>query len=265
MKFFRLILSCALIMLSLSGCSQLIDSAIGIEDYTANIFNNYYFSHSSSLINDKIYINSDEPIAEGLVYKYAYDKTNGYIVAHLMKVKSNDSPESEVLYIRKYRYKDFSIVYDKFIVLTCFEDNKVETFDSENDAVTYCKKKGVKLSNWFYTGVDKSTEQTEDPLNNNYSLATILNDYSVIKLDGKEIIRGIITDCKTDEDNISFRLRQVDYGYDEEIIGSVNIELSPLNKESVGKYRTKGFWLSDNVYYDKVITINTITHKITEK
>lgn len=180
-----------------------------------------------------------------------------------MKEKSSDYPEAEELYVRQYRYINFSITYDKYLVCSCFENNRIFTFESEEDALAYCTQRGAELSNWYYTGIDESSESITTQLIDEYSISTLPKNYSVIKYNNKEEVRGIITDLKYNNNTISLRLRQIDYGYDEEIIGTVNRGLSALCDEAIGKYKT-GFLICDNVYYDKIITINTATHEIIE-
>ena len=77
-----------------------------------------------------------------------------------------------------------------------------------------------------------------------------------------ELIFGFITDVKTEDGEITFRLRQTKNSFSPEYM-SANSTLSALSDKPVGKYH-RAFLETDDVYYDKNIIINTQTGDITE-
>ena len=77
-----------------------------------------------------------------------------------------------------------------------------------------------------------------------------------------ELIFGFITDVKTENGEITFRLSQTINSFSPEHM-SANSTLLALSDEPVGKYH-RAFLETDDVYYDKNIIINTKTGDITE-
>lgn len=66
-------------VVSLCSCSSsfdFLDSVLGKEEYTVNLFGDYYIEHISSLINDRIYEGSTkkDSLIESMVYNMLMTK-----------------------------------------------------------------------------------------------------------------------------------------------------------------------------------------------
>jgi len=234
-------------------------------DYEEKIFDNYLLERFAAGSHRIALIKGDEEkvIFDGLIYKYAYDSNKKYIVAHCMQLANEDDEEEKVIYVRKYASMELEIVSDDLLLYSCVDDT-YKKFGSIIELKKFCDERKVSLSNWYYPNIGESFISQVTELTENYKLCTRPYGYSAIELNSVEVIRGYITDYKVTEDTIEFRLRQTDYDYDEEYIGTVNKELAPLSKEPIGKYR-RGFLQYEDIYYDKTIVIHVKTGQIIEK
>ena len=255
LKFISLLL-CLSMVFCLSGCI-----GPGLSDYNEVLFGNYTFFS----FGGKNYSISDGITdIEGYIYKYTYDKSETYIAAHLLQIVEADtaSDRDDVIYERTDHGTTYSVIYDKMIVY-CATDRTTTEFDTYKEFLEYCESNNIELHNWRYPSGGGHLESEVTELTDGYTMHNMRVNTSAISLDGKEIIYGIITNVETSSTQITFRLRRENYGYDAEYPEEVNIGLSALSDEPVGKYR-RGFLDYADVYYDKDITIDIATGKITE-
>ena len=245
------------------------------EEVPANnvlLFNDFYF-YKSDWMHSKIYAKDrfdaekgykyNSSIFEGWIYKYSYDKENGFIAARIFDYIDDtvNSSDHKVLYERWFGHNQYKIIEDDLIM---YNSNTKEhmKFNSDEELENYCTSQEIKLTNWYYIAGNGPVEETSTSLLGNYRLKTWLFDYSSIMLNEEELIYGYITDVKVKDNTISFRLRLPEPEYSPENINA-NKELSGLSNKPVGKYRTD-FLNYQNIYYDKIITINTINGNIIE-
>ncbi len=251
------ILLCFASCFSLFGCI-----GPGLSDYHEVLFGNYTFFSTGG----KNYSISDG-ITDifGYIYKYTYDKTETYIAAHLFQIVEADTAgdRDNVLSERYDHGTTYSVLYDKMI-LFCAKDRTTTEFDTYKEFLEYCKNNNIELHNWRYPSGGGHTESVETELTGGYSIHNLRGHNSAISFNGKEIIYGYITDIETTQQQIKFRLRRTNYGYDAEYPEEVNVGLTELSDEPVGKYR-RGFLDYSDVYYDKMITIDIETGKISEE
>lgn len=257
MKIFIKLLSLFVLILTLFNFTACIGP--GITDYNETMFGKYTFHKTSpaqQFIND-----GGSNIFEGVIYKYTYDKTETYIIAHLWKLAEGYGSK-DALYKRLFNGREYNVLYDKMVVYNTKDKTSAE-FETYDDFLDYCSKNNLTLNNWRYPSSGLSIDSEESEIADSYTLSKLPYDYSLISYNDKEFIRGYITDVKVTAQQIKLRLRQTDYDYDAEYPEEVNIGLSELSDEPVGKYR-RGFLDYTNVYYDKDITIDIATGKITE-
>lgn len=234
----------------------------GVSDYNEVLFGNYTFFS----FGGKNYSISDGITdIKGYIYKYTYDKSETYIAAHLLQIVEAGTAANcdDVIYERVDHGTTYSVIYDKMIIY-CATDRTTTEFDTYEEFLEYCDSNGIELHNWRYPSGGGHLESEVTELAGGYTIHNMRVNTSAISLDGKEIIYGIITDIETSSTQITFRLRRENYGYDAEYPEEVNIGLSALSDEPVGKYR-RGFLDYADVYYDKDITIDIDTGEITEK
>lgn len=258
-KCFRILslLICLASFFSLFGCI-----GPGVSDYNEVLFGDYTFWSTGG----KQYAITDGITdISGYIYKYTYDKTETYIAAHLLQIVEADTgaERDDVIYERTDHGITYSVIYDKMIIF-CAQDRTTTEFDTNAEFLEYCESNGIELHNWRYPSAGGHLESEVTELTDGYTIHNMRVNTSAISLDGKEIIYGIITDIETSSTQITFRLRRENYGYDAEYPDEVNVGLSPLSDEPVGKYR-RGFLDYTDVYYDKDITIDINTGEITEK
>ena len=233
----------------------------GLSDYNEVLFGDYTFwsfgGKSYSISNGITEI-------KGYIYKYTYDKSETYIAAHLLQVVESDTSadRDDVIYERVDHGTTYSVIYDKMILFSDADKTTTE-FDTYEEFLEYCETNGIELHNWRYPSAGGHIESEVTELTGGYTMHNMRVNTSAISLNGKEIIYGIITDVETSSTQITFRLRSENYGYEAEYPEEVNIGLSALSDEPVGKYR-RGFLDYADVYYDKDITIDIATGKIIE-
>lgn len=253
-RFLALVI-CAVTIFSLTACI-----GPGVTDYHEVIFDSYNFWRTSSVNHA---VEGDEgTVMQGVIYKYTYDTDEKYIVAHLLGIADNYGSE-DALYKRLYNGSIYNVLYDKMVVYNT-EDKTRKEFDKYDDFLDYCSKGSIKLNNWRYPSGGLSIDSQQSEIANGYTLSQLPYDYNLISLNDKEIIRGYISDLEVTSHQIKFRLRQTDYNYDAEYPDTVNVGLSELSEEPIGKYR-KGFLDYEDIYYDKIVVIDIETGKISEE
>lgn len=233
----------------------------GLSDYHEVLFGNYTFFSTGG----KNYSISDGVTdIFGYIYKYTYDQTETYIAAHLLKIIEADTAigRDDIIYERFDHGITYSVIYDKMIIF-CATDRTTTEFDTYKEFLEHCEANNIELHNWRYPSAGGHLESIETELTGAYSIHNMRSDHSAITFNGEEIIYGIITDIKVTDQKITFRLRREHYGYDAEYPEKVNLGLSELSDKPVDKYK-RGFLDYTDVYYDKNITIDISTGKITE-
>ena len=237
----------------------------GAADYREELFDNYVFVRFSSETHSIMCFEEEQKeIFSETIYKYAYDKNQQYIVVHLMSFKPLQD-NKVVLYERLYNGEMEKVYYDKFLAYDC-QEGVYHEFYSNFDLNVFLNENNIKINNWYYPSAGSSIKSEKKKLLGDFFVSNIRSNYSAISHNDDEIIYGFITDIKIDENQktIEFRLRQKLYQYDEEVIGTVNIGLSELSQEPIGKFR-QSFLNYEDVYYDKVIVLDTVTGEYFEK
>ena len=258
MKIFIKLLSLFVLILTLFNFTACIGP--GVADYNETVFGKYTFhttSPAEHFIND-----GENNILEGTIYKYTYDTTETYIIAHLWKLAEGYGSK-DALYKRLFNRREYNVLYDKMVIYNT-EDKTSTEFETYNDFLSYCSKNNLTLNNWRYPSGGLSIDSEESEIADGYTLSKLPYDYSLISYNDKELIRGYITNVEVNAQQIKFRLRQTDYDYDAEYPDAINAGLSELSEEPVGKYR-KGFLNYGDVYYDKTIIIDIETGRISEE
>lgn len=256
-KFIRLLslVICAVTFFSLTACI-----GPGAGDYREVIFGNYTFRQSSPATHA---IGDDEDtVMQGVIYKYTYDINEKYIVAHLFDM-TDDYVSENALNTRLHNGRLYNVLCDNMVVYNT-ENKTREEFAEYDDFLGYCNKNSITLNDWRYPSGGTSIDAQPSEIAVGYTLGNLPYDYKLISLDDKELIRGYISDLEVTSHQIKFRLRQTDYNYDAEYPNEINIGLSGLSEEPVGKYR-KGFLDYEDIYYDKTVVIDIKTGKISEE
>lgn len=237
------------------------------------LFDDFYIYRSKS-DNCEIYKNSEanpsdpqnKTVCNGWIYKYSFDSENKYIAFRLITAADTEynKPENpnDVLYLRYYYSKEYAVYYDELRLYDCKMD-KYFDFETDEELKNYCFDNNINLCNWHHVSGNGFFEEEKTSLIGNYYMKTNFFDYSSIMCDENELIFGFITDVKTQDGKISFRLRQTKNLFSPEHMNA-NSGLSALSNEPVGKYR-HAFLNVDDVYYDKYIIINIETGEISEK
>lgn len=258
MKNFIRLLSlviCAVTFFSLTACI-----GPGVTDYSEVIFGNYTFRETSAAAHK---IEGDEgTVMQGVIYKYTYDTDEKYLVAHLLTMADNYGSK-DALYKRLYNGSIYNVLDDNMVVYNTEDKTRAE-FEKYDDFLGYCRENNIKLNNWYYPSGGLSINAQPNEITDGYTLSNLPYDYKLISLDDKELIRGYISDLEVTSHQIKFRLRQTDYHYDAEYPDTVNLGLSELSDKPVGKYK-KGFLDYADIYYDKIVTIDLETGKISEE
>lgn len=263
---------CTAAVLAIGATILIVIDKEGAPQNNVCLFDDFYIYRYKS-DDCEIYKNSEanpsdprnKTVCSGWIYKYSYDAENKYIAFRLITASDTEynKPENsnDVIYTRYYQSKEYAVYYDELRLYDC-KTGKYYDFKTDEELKDYCFDNGISLCNWYHVAGNGFFEEEKTNLIGDYYLTTNLFGYSSIMCGENELIFGFITDVKTENGEITFRLRQTKNSYSPEHM-SANSTLSALSDEPVGKYH-RAFLETDDVYYDKNIIINTKTGDITE-
>ena len=124
-QFLIVMMSSALVITFVLG---LILHKVGNEDVPMNdvlLFDDYYF-YKSDWMHSRIYAKdryseekgykSDITVFKGWIYKYSYDKENGFIAVRIFDYIDDDSSKNAFLYKRWFGHNEYKIIEDSLIL-----------------------------------------------------------------------------------------------------------------------------------------------------
>jgi len=267
----RLILSLILTggIVLICGCGQYGKILpVSQPDFSEKLFNGYEFDITSEvplegrIIKKKSINNQSETeflTPKGYVYKYAHDSKR-YIAVHFMKFEEYDN--GNYLYTRKFYDWKYYITIDEFIIYDVCGDKK--SFASQKELMDYCRKNSIILGKWHYPSAGESSVGEIIGITNEYYIENRgpLRGQSLIKNDIEQF-QGYIPEYSVTKNYIAFYLIIAETDYDEEFIGSTNVNLSISKEELKPKYKVK-WYIRYPVFYRKYVLLNTMTQQVQE-
>lgn len=269
--FITSIISATLVLAVALGVLLIIIDKEGAPENNAKLFDSYYIYRSNSM-HCEIYnkskqdsFDSDKQICSGWIYKYAFDADKKFIAFRNIAYEDSDGDRLNdngfAIYNRYYGGKEYAVTQDILMLYDCV-NKRFTDFKDDKSLSEYCRRNGINLCNWYYPAGNGFFREERTHLTDNCYIKSWLFGYSSVMLSGKEVAFGFISDVKKSDNSVTFRLRQTKNVYTPEQ-ANANKGLSPLSDKPIGKYKT-GFLEYEQIYYDKVIRIDTVTGEITE-
>lgn len=240
----------------------------GVPENDVILFDDYCIYRSSD-VHSKIYLRANgenKTVDSAWIYKYAFDGDKKVIAYRKITAYEGDiynlNEQEDVIYCRYYGAAEYGVSEDLLILYDCSEEKYLE-FETDEELAEYCGKNGIALCDWYYPAGNGFMQAEKTQLSDDYYLKTWTHGYSSVMCGENELYFGYISDIKTEGNTVSFRLRQTKNEYSPEHM-TANVGLSALSGKPIGKFR-KDFLYYDDIYYDKIITVNTVTGETTER
>lgn len=268
MKKLLLFLSVFLIVLFAGSCQKETVDDSSYSTFT-EITDGIYFErfsetkHSIFFGNDiEYYIDIEDTkfiVRDKLIIRYGYSQL-GFIAYHWNELSENLSESKNVRFISN---REYSIVKDLFTVYD-IENDLYYDFNTQSEFLDFCEKKDLFFK-WKYSNGFDFVSVFES---NNGDLWEIIKFdssslYSFVLKNGEVLYEGYISDISTDaQGNLTFKLQVPD----KKVLEFQNLSFEGLNisfDAVVGEHKTNPF-LSEDIYYDKYVRIDTKNNIIQE-